>query len=60
MGFKGVQMEMFYKYLYSRVKFRGSHLSKCPKEKGVNSPNILDILLGVSGCSKGKVPWVSL
>ena len=46
LGFKGVQMERFYEYLYSQIKFRGSHLGLCPKEKGVNSPKILGILLG--------------
>ena len=46
LGFKGVQMERFYEYFYSQIKFRGSHLVLCPKEKGVNSPNILGILLG--------------
>ena len=47
LGFKGVQMEKFYEYLYSEIKFRGSHLSSCPKKKGINSPNILGIFLGV-------------
>ena len=46
LGFNGVQMERFYEYLYSEIKFRGSHLGLCPKEKGVNSHNILGILLG--------------
>ena len=47
LGFKGVQMERFYEYLYSQIKFRGSHLGLCPKEKGVNSLKILVILFGV-------------
>ena len=47
LGFKGDQMERFYEYLYNEIKFRGSHLGICPKEKGVNSPNNLGIFLGV-------------
>ena len=47
LGFKGVQMEKFYEYLYSEIKFRGFHLDLCPKKKGVNSLKILVILLGV-------------
>ena len=46
-SFKGVQMERFYEYLYSKIKFRGSYLGLCPKKKGVNSLKILGILLGV-------------
>ena len=46
-SFKGVQMERFYEYLYSKIKFRGSYLGLCPKKKGVNSLKILVILLGV-------------
>ena len=47
LGFKGVQMERFYEYLYREIKFRGSHLGLCPKKKGVNSLNILGTLRGV-------------
>ena len=40
LGFKGVQMEMLYEYLYSEIKFRGFHIVLHPKEKGLNSPKI--------------------
>ena len=54
LGFKDVQMERFYEYIYREIKFRGSHLGLCPKKKGVNSPKILGIFLGVKDVQRER------